>query len=136
MKRLMQLVIFAAVLVAALTRVDAGLITYDGLTTGRDSFGVLEIDRTYQGYDWGYSETSGLSQARLPQSAVNGWGAQHVSSGSALFPVPVSGDSFAWNVAGPKSLFIDFKTPHDVDSVYLAKFVVSPTYTSNANALQ
>jgi len=112
----------------------ANVITFDDLTT-RDNFVDLGIAGSYQGYQWGYSNSPGLAGAVLPANVDTGWASGTVSN-PAFYPAPtpVSGNSYAWNWNGPQSLIINFLTPTDVTGAYFA--TLSSGYPGSASTIQ
>jgi hypothetical protein len=128
------MVVCFAVSIASGGRLQAGLITFDDLTT-RNNFFALGIEDSYQGFEWGFSNTPGLGGAIIPTNQTTGWASATVADPAiSPAPTPVSGQSYAWNWDGPRSLFIDFQTPHDVSSGYFA--TLSSNYFSNALSVQ
>jgi len=101
---------------------SAGVITFDDLNT-RDSFYILGISNTYQGFVWTSSgpELVGWAVATVSDPAVS------------PAPTPVSGESYAWNWAGVQSLYITFPTPYSVSGAYFA--TLSPGYAYNASSI-
>lgn len=126
----------AAAIVVATAPAQAApvTLTFDDLTT-RDNFVSLGIESTYQGFEWGYSIVAGLSNAVIPASFPAGWASATVAA-PAIFPAPtpVSGNSYAWNWLEVQSLYIDFQTPHDVNSGYFS--AISPNSPINADSIQ
>jgi PEP-CTERM motif len=99
----------------------AGVIGFEDLTT-RNNFNNLGIIDTYQGYEWGYGMTGGLS-ARNFGNISTGWASASKSRplDSQVVTAGLTGSSYAWNWNGVQSLWIDFKELSDVDSIDLAQ---------------
>lgn len=131
----------AVVVLAATVRFSEGAtITFDDLTT-RKSFMELGIDGNYQGFEWGFSTSPGLSEAIIPSSSSTlsgsgtGWASASVADPAVYpAPTPVSGDSYAWNWNGPQSLFVNFLSPQDVSGAYFA--ILSTDFSLNASSVQ
>jgi hypothetical protein len=122
------------VLLIGVGTAQAAVIDFDDLTT-RDNFFDLGITSTYQGFDWGYSNTPGIpSTTVIPTTASTGWASATTTSPSvAPAPTPVSGKSYAWNWNGPQGLWIDFGAPTDVTGAYFA--TLSSNYHLNASSI-
>ena len=121
----------AIVMAAALsTSAQAVTIDFEDLTT-RNNFGDLGIQSTYHGFVWGSGLAGGVS-ARNFSVQPTGW-ASATTFAPAVAPTSpmASGSSYAWNWAGPQSLWINFGTSTDFTSGDFS--TLSSAYSSNAS---
>ncbi len=119
--------VFLAAAFLAAAPVFPAVIDFDDFTT-TGSFFDLGIANTYEGFVWSNSLLS-------PATGPEGWGATTVST-PVVGPAPTggSGNGYAWTWGGPQSLFIQFGTPTNFNSVLLA--TLSSSYGSNASTVQ
>lgn len=104
------------------THAQAIILDFEDLQT-RNNFYSMDIENTYQGYNW------------FPQGSSTGWASATTSQRVSTETVtPVSGTAYGWNWNGPQSIFIDFSTPTDVNSAWFSN--LGPDYNSNAFTIQ
>jgi hypothetical protein len=99
----------------------AGTIGFEDLTT-RNNFMALGIIDTYQGFEWGYGSTGGVSNRTFVNGNI-GWASATRSSplDSNTATEGMSGSTYAWNWNGVQSLWIDFRALTHVNSIDLAQ---------------
>ncbi len=105
----MKKYLFAVLFASAFGTAQATVIDFEDITT-RSNFTSLGIVDSYQGYEWGYGNSAGVS-GRTFANTDTGWAsatATQTVSGPA--PSNLDGSSYAWNWNGPQSLWIDFKS--------------------------
>lgn len=111
--KFLQLILSTGLCFAGFTSAKAQTVDFEDLTT-RNSFLALGIIDTYRGYEWGYGFNGGLANRTFvnPTGAPFGWGSATATSEAVLGspePFGLGGTSYAWNFAGPQSLWIDFR---------------------------
>jgi hypothetical protein len=105
----MKQLVLAAALFGAAVAARADVINFDDIGT-RNNFDALGISSTYHGYQWSSSGTT-----------FQGWAAATVSNPAVgPAPTPVSGDGYAWNWDGVRSMFIDFGAATSVQGASFA----------------
>lgn len=133
-KRFLQVATLGvALMLFAPLHASATVIGFEDLTT-RNNFTALGIADNYQGFEWGYGHSAGVS-GRTFVNNTTGWASATVTN-TALGAAPsgTSGSSYAWNWNGPQSLWIDFRGLTDVTSVNVA--TLSSGYSLNASSIQ
>src|SRR5688500_4778182 len=111
--KFLQLTLSAGLCLSAFTTARAQVIGFEDITT-RNSFLALGIIDSYRGYEWGYGLTGGLANRTFvnPTGVPYGWGSATATSEAVVGrpePMGLAGTSYAWNFAGPQSLWIDFR---------------------------
>jgi len=99
-------------------------------TTTLEALGIRD---SYLGYNWGFA-AAGYFSPTFCDCAIGGWALESALYPTGNLPRPqgYSGQSFAWNYNGPRSLWIDFRQATDVLRVSLSRFVGSDDYYFNA----